>query len=193
MKQFVPERKTKSAAPDSRQNGGQVSLLPSEAGYRSLRTTKAVGLGGSAAGHTKADNLTGNPTMNSTQETAATGMGIVATLFLLVIILAVYVFFCFCYKRICEKTGRNPGVLIWIPILQLIPLLQAAGMAVWMIILLLIPLVNIVVFVIMWAKICTALGKSPWLVILVFIPVVNIFFVPYLAFSNSAGPAPAPA
>jgi uncharacterized membrane protein YhaH (DUF805 family) len=67
---------------------------------------------------------------------------------------------------------------------NLIPLLQVAKMPVWMILLFLIPLVNLVVAVMMWAKICTARGKSPWLVIMIFIPLVNIAFVPYLAFSE---------
>ena len=111
-------------------------------------------------------------------------MGLGMILFGLLIGLVVYVFFCFCYKRICEKCGATPGVLIWIPIVQLVPLLQAAKMPVWMIILFLIPLVNIVVFLIMWVKICQARGKSGWLVILLFIPIVNLIFIPYLAFSE---------
>jgi len=110
--------------------------------------------------------------------------GLIVFLFILAIAMGFYVFFCYCYKRICEKTGRNPGVLIWIPIAHFIPLLEVAGMAAWMIVLLLIPIVNIVVFVIMWAKICEARGKSPWLVIMIFIPIVNLAFVPYLAFSE---------
>jgi hypothetical protein len=120
------------------------------------------------------------------QHTSAAG-GLAAFIimgFVLVVALAMYVFFCFCFKRICEKTGRNPGILIWIPIVQIIPLLQAAGMAEWMIVLLLIPLVNVVVAVMMWAKICEARGKSPWLVVMLFIPFVNLVFVPYLAFSE---------
>jgi hypothetical protein len=102
----------------------------------------------------------------------------------LFIAVAVYIFACYCLKLICEKCGKQPGVLIWIPIVQLIPLLEIAGMAVWMIILCFIPFVNLVVLVMMWAKICIARGKSPWLVILLFIPIVNIAFVPYLAFSE---------
>jgi len=111
-------------------------------------------------------------------------MGLGMILFALLIGLVVYVFFCFCYKRICEKCGVTPGVLIWIPIVQLVPLLQTAKMPVWMIILFLIPLVNIVVFLMMWVKICQARGKSGWLVILLFIPIVNLIFIPYLAFSE---------
>jgi Ni/Fe-hydrogenase subunit HybB-like protein len=53
-----------------------------------------------------------------------------------------------------------------------------------MVILLLIPLVNVVVGVMMWAKICIARKKSPWLVILMFVPIANLVFVPYLAFSE---------
>jgi hypothetical protein len=120
----------------------------------------------------------------TTQDTA----GLVGSLFFLVFIcvfaLAFYVFGCYCLKRICEKTGHQPGILIWIPIVNIIPLLQVAGMALWMIVLFLIPFVNIIVGVMMWAKICTARGKSPWLVIMIFIPLVNLVFVPYLAFSE---------
>lgn len=119
--------------------------------------------------------------MEQTHNSVAAGVGAV---FIIVVAVALYFFFCYCYKRICEKAGKDPGVLIWIPIVQFIPLLQAAGMAEWMIILLLIPFVNIIFFVMMWAKICSALGKSPWLVIMLFIPILNIIFFPYLAFSE---------
>ena len=132
----------------------------------------------------------GNPgrkafAMNDTGSTpATTAMSLGIMLFLLLIALALYVFYCFCCKRICEKCGVNPGVLIWIPIAQLIPLLQLAKMPVWMILLFLIPVVSLIVGVFMWVKICMARGKSGWLVILLFIPVLNLIFIPYLAFSE---------
>ena len=131
-----------------------------------------------------------------TDQNTGSGIGgLIFLLFALAITVGVYVFFCYCCKRICEKTGRAPGALIWIPILQFIPLLQAAGMAAWMIVLLLIPFVNVVVAVMMWAKLCVARGKSGWLVILLFIPVVNLVFLPYLAFAggNSESLAGTPA
>ena len=120
----------------------------------------------------------------SGSDAVAAGVGIVFGLGLLVFGLALYLFFCYCCKRICEKCGHNPGILIWIPIVNLIPLLQVAGMAVWMIILFFIPIVGFIMAIMMWAKICTARGKSPWLVIMMFIPIVNLFFIPYLAFSE---------
>jgi hypothetical protein len=121
---------------------------------------------------------------NNDAQTWSTLAGIIAILVLLVLCLGLYIFYCFCCKRICEKVGQEPGILIWIPVAQLVPLLQVAGMQVWMIILMFIPLVNMVVGIMMWAKICTARGKSPWLVILMFIPIANLVFIPYLAFSE---------
>jgi hypothetical protein len=115
-------------------------------------------------------------------DAVAAGASIVAGLVVLVVFLAVYVFLCYCLKRICEKCGKNPGVLIWLPILQLIPLLELAGMAVWMIILFFIPIVGFIVGIMMWAKICQARGKSPLLVLgIIFLPII---FIPYLAFSE---------
>ncbi len=102
----------------------------------------------------------------------------------LVIGLGIYLFFCYCCKLICEKAGHQPGILIWIPIVNLVPLLTVAKMPVWMIILLLVPLVNIIVGAVMWFKICEARGKPGWLVVLLLIPLVNIVFLPYLAFSE---------
>jgi len=123
--------------------------------------------------------------MNETTTNAvATGFGLLMIGLILVISLAFYIFFCFCCKRICEKCGHQPGVLIWIPIVNLIPMLQVAGMATWMLILFFIPLVNIVVGIMMWAKVCSARGKSPWLVLMMFVPFLNIVFIPYLAFSE---------
>jgi hypothetical protein len=120
----------------------------------------------------------------TTTYTASDEVSLLAIGLLLIIALAVYLFTCFCLKRICEKCGNQPGVLIWIPIVQIIPLLQVAGMATWMLILFFIPFVNLAVGVYMWAKICSARGKSPWLVLLMFVPIANIIFIPYLAFSE---------
>jgi uncharacterized membrane protein YhaH (DUF805 family) len=111
-------------------------------------------------------------------------MGIAALLGFLITV-GIYIFFCYCAKVVCEKCGQQPGVLIWIPILQGIPLLKAAGMAAWMLLLMLfVPVVNLVVFIMMWVKICQARHKSGWLVLLIFVPVADIVFLPYLAFSE---------
>jgi hypothetical protein len=96
--------------------------------------------------------------------------------------LAVYIFFCYCLKLICSKCGVESSILIWFPLLQLIPLIQASGLPTGTFILFLIPLVNIVMAIVMWAKICGARGKGVLAILLVLIlPVIGI---PYLAFSE---------
>lgn len=124
--------------------------------------------------------------MNDNNAHAAAGalFGLGMFMFFFVFLLAFYVFFCFCYKRICEKCGVTPGVLIWIPFVHFIPLLQVVKMPAWTILLLFVPLVNAVWLIMLFAKLCIARGKSGWLVIMLFIPIVNLIFLPYLAFSE---------
>jgi len=112
------------------------------------------------------------------------GIGLIAFFVVLAIGVAVYIFISYCYKLICLKTGKDPGAIIWIPVVRYIPLLQIAKMPEWLVVLLLVPFVNIVVFILMWAKVCEARGKSPWLVILFFVPIANIVLIPYLAFAD---------
>lgn len=103
-------------------------------------------------------------------------------IFILFISLAFYLFGCYCYKRICEKCGVTPGLLIWIPILNLIPLFRAAKMSVWLILLLIVPVVGFIIYILFCVKICEARGKGALGVILVLL--VPIIGVPYLAFSE---------
>jgi len=121
---------------------------------------------------------------DNTQAAAGFALGMGVILFIIIIALGFYIFNCFCYKKICEKCGHQPGALIWIPLVHFIPLIQAAGMPVWTIVLMFVPLVNFIFLIVLFAKLCVARGKSGWLVILMFIPLANLVFIPYLAFSE---------
>ncbi len=96
-----------------------------------------------------------------------------------------YLFFCYASMVLCQKTGIKPGVLVWIPVLQIIPLLRAAGMSGWYFVPLFLPLLNLVVSIGWCVKICKARNKSPWLAVGLLLPVVNLLTYLYLAFSNS--------
>jgi hypothetical protein len=106
------------------------------------------------------------------------------------LIIGLYVFACHCYSRICEKAREEPGVLIWIPLVQFVPLLRVAQMPPWTVILLIVPLINIVLIFTLWAKICVALGKTPWLVLLLLVPIANLGLIVYLAFCDAAAQPP---
>ena len=55
---------------------------------------------------------------------------------ILAVALAFYVFSSYCLKRICQKAGEDPGVLIWIPIAQMLPLLRVAQLPALLVLLL---------------------------------------------------------
>ncbi len=123
---------------------------------------------------------------NSSSNDAAIfmGVGLIALLVVLAVALVFWIFFCSCCKRICEKAGHEPGAMIWIPIVNVVPLLTVAGLPIWLILLLFIPLVNVVVGLLIWWKICEARGKPGPLALLLLVPVVNLFVPVYLAFSE---------
>ncbi len=101
--------------------------------------------------------------------------------------LLIYLFTSYCGKLICKKAGHDPGVLIWLPVLQMIPLLRAAKMSPAWLLALLIPLLNIVAQIIWCVKITQARGKTFWTAIFLILPVTSFFAFLYLAFSDGAG------
>ncbi len=110
-------------------------------------------------------------------------------LFMLVFGLAVYLFYSYCLKRLVEKCGEQPGGIIWIPILQMIPLFRVAKMNPWLILLLMVPLANLIVAIMLWVNVLKALGRPPVMVIVMLL--FGFIYLPYLALTSSRGPAPA--
>jgi hypothetical protein len=98
-----------------------------------------------------------------------------------------YLFICYCLKRICQNAGGQPGVLIWLPVLQMIPLLRAAQMSPWLLLLFFVPLVNIVVQIWWTFRIVKACGKGVLVAIFLLLPLTNLFAFLYLAFSSNEG------
>jgi hypothetical protein len=95
-----------------------------------------------------------------------------------------YLFFCYCCMLICQKAGSQPGIWVWIPLIQFIPLFRAAGMSAWNFLLMWLPLVGFIVLVIFCFKICRARNKSSLLGLMLLLPVINILAFLFLAFSD---------
>lgn len=101
-------------------------------------------------------------------------------------VVVLYLFSCYCLKLICVKAGHEPGALVWLPVLQLIPAFRAAGMSGWWLLACLIPLLNLVA-VILWSfKITRARGKGVLVAIALLLPALNLFAFLYLAFSGTS-------
>jgi hypothetical protein len=100
------------------------------------------------------------------------------------IMLLVYLFHCYCCMLICQKTGNPPGVLVWVPVLQLFPLLRAAGMSGWWFLAYWVPVLNLVAQVLWCFNIAKARSQSVWFGVLLLLPIINLFAILYLAFSD---------
>jgi hypothetical protein len=100
------------------------------------------------------------------------------------ILLLIYLFHCYCCMLICQKTGNPPGFLIWLPVVQLLPLLRAAGMSSWWFLAYFVPGLNLVPLLVWPFAIAEARGKSGWVGVLLLLPVANLFAFLYLAFSG---------
>ncbi|MGA1795144.1 MAG: DUF5684 domain-containing protein [bacterium] len=106
-------------------------------------------------------------------------------LLILLVAFGLYLFYCYCLKLICDRTGKEPGILIWIPLLQTFPLLRAADLSYWTFLLMLVPVVQIIPIIKMWARILKTMGRNPWLQILLYLVIPAFFLLPYLAFAGN--------
>jgi Family of unknown function (DUF5684) len=102
----------------------------------------------------------------------------------LIMMLAMYVYMALTLQTIATKTNTENPWLAWIPIVNLVLLLNIAKKPIWWFILLLIPLVGIVVAIIVWMGVAEARGKPNWWGILLIVPVIGIIVPGYLAWSD---------
>ena len=98
----------------------------------------------------------------------------------------VYISLSVCFWLICRKTHIAPGPLVWVPFLQLIPLLRAANIPRIWFFAYFIPLINVIPIIMLSIKIVRSRGKSPWVAFLLIMPPTTVFAFLYLAFSRSA-------
>lgn len=110
-------------------------------------------------------------------------------LFVMIIVIIVYVIVALSLMRIAKRTNTPNAWFAWIPILNLILMLQIAKRPMWWLIFFLVPFINIVGIVlqfVIWVDIAKLLGKQAWMGILA--GLIPIIFVPYLAFSGNDTP-----
>ena len=119
-----------------------------------------------------------------------------------------YFFTSLCIYLIARKTNTGGAWLAWVPILQMFPMIQSAGIAWWwglvlyfapiplvfipllgMIVMILWMVVMIVFFALVWMRISERLGMSKWLGLVIFVPLFNMVIMALLAFTGkSTGP-----
>lgn len=103
---------------------------------------------------------------------------------ILLIGLGAYIFIALALQTIAQKTGTPNAWFAWIPIVNIILILNIAKKPVWWIVLFLIPVVNIVISVLVWMAVAEARQKPSWWGLLTLIPLANIIAIAYLAWSD---------
>ena len=98
----------------------------------------------------------------------------------------IYLLFCYCSMMICRRTNTAPGFLVWVPVLQIFPLLRAAGMPRIWFFAFLVPVVNLLAQLVWYVKIVEARGKGKLMVLWLVLPFTTPFAFLYLAFSEAA-------
>jgi hypothetical protein len=98
--------------------------------------------------------------------------------------LAMYVYFALAIQTIAQKTNTENAWLAWIPIVNIVLLLNIAKKPIWWIILFFIPIVGIVMAILVWMGVAEARGKPNWWGILMIVPVANLIVPGYLAWAD---------
>lgn len=104
-------------------------------------------------------------------------------------LLILHLLWSFCLALICVKVDKPGGIIAWVPIVQVLPMLNAAGMSAWWFPVLFIPIVNIIPSVLWCVKIVSARGKNGLLAFFLILPGTNLLAFLYLAFSSHEAPA----
>jgi len=115
---------------------------------------------------------------------AAAGLGIGLIMVFLIIGAAAYVYMSLALQTIADKTKTENSWLAWIPIANLVLMVNIAKKPMWWLILFLVPIVNIVIAIMVWMAVAEARGKPSWWGILTIVPVANLIVPGVLAWSD---------
>ena len=129
--------------------------------------------------------LTAIPVFADDSSGAAGIMAAGAVFMVMLVVFAVfYIYFALAFQTIAKKTNTENAWWAWVPILNMLLVLNIAKKPLWWFILLLIPLVSIVIAIIVMMAVAEARNKPSWWGILMIVPGVNLIVPGYLAWSD---------
>ena len=115
---------------------------------------------------------------------AAAGLGAGLIMIFLVFAAAFYVYMALALQTIADKAKTENSWLAWIPIANIVLMLNVAKKPIWWIVLFFIPVVNIIFIIIVWMAMAEARGKPSWWGILMIVPVANLITPGVLAWAD---------
>ena len=107
----------------------------------------------------------------------------VISMFLFFLIVG-YLYFSLCLYFIARKLNVSNAWIAWVPLFQIMTLLESASRPLWWALLFFVPIVNLIVPIYLWMCISENLGKNKWLGLLMLAPIANLIYLGMLAFSK---------
>jgi hypothetical protein len=101
----------------------------------------------------------------------------------LVIGIVTYILLALPLYAIAQKTNTENAWFAFVPILNLVLLLNVAGKDLWWIILFIIPCVGWVIYIVCWMAVAERVNKPSWMGILCGIPILHIIMPFVIAFA----------
>ncbi len=114
---------------------------------------------------------------------AAAALGIVFGIWGIVM-LPIYIYFALTLMVTAKKLEQKNAWFAWVPILNIILMLQCAGLSPWLFLLTFVPLANIIVLIFAYMKIAERRGFESWLGILMIVPIAQLIIPGYLAWGE---------
>jgi hypothetical protein len=119
-------------------------------------------------------------------EEAALGVAVIGmiVLFFLLFVGAIYAYFALAISTIARKTYTPNAWYAWVPILNMVLLLNVAKKPAWWVLLYFVPFVNIVIMVITWMEVAKARGRPDWWGVFIIAPIANFILPGILAWTD---------
>jgi hypothetical protein len=145
---------------------------------RTLRDSTAAGILMGAL-------LTAQPALAFRGEEAV-GIALLGGFFLIFLLFfgAIYAYFALAISTIARKTFTPNAWYAWVPILNMILLLNIAKKPAWWVLLFFVPFVNLVILVITWMEVAKARGRPDWWGVLIIAPIANFILPGILAWTD---------
>jgi hypothetical protein len=100
-----------------------------------------------------------------------------------VLAIAVYAYFSLCLYVLARKTETDNAWWAFVPLLNLVLLLEIADRPVWWFFLCFVPILNLLIAGLVWTGVAEVRCKPSWVGWLMLLPGLNLFVLGYLAFS----------
>lgn len=120
------------------------------------------------------------------------GGGLLGGVFFLVffaVFVVAWAFYGYCLKLLADRCGKTENSWwAWVPLLNIILMLQMADKPIWWIVLFIIPYIGaitgLIASILIMIEVCNKIKKPVWMGVLAVIPPFGIVMLPYLAFTE---------